>query len=180
MYPEGSSQMHASFLHLTLYKMYGQSNAICFFMFRLVGVCSIVCNNSSYEMLSDYMTFKIRHRHRFTNAGRDPTNSVFLIWSPGFFGKLLDKFSAFQDTRIFMMMVTKVSIYCKNPIVPYKRNTQGRTTATLQALLFETLNPMAVAYRGGRVWGAQPPPPREITKFWQSWAEFLVPWNKHP
>ena len=31
----------------------------------------------------------------------------------------------------------------------------------------------------GRVWGVQTPPP-EIPKFWQSWAEFPVPWKIHP
>jgi hypothetical protein len=31
MCPEGSSQMHVPLLHLTLYKLYGQSKAICFF-----------------------------------------------------------------------------------------------------------------------------------------------------
>jgi hypothetical protein len=36
-----------------------------------------------------------------------------------------------------------------------------------------------VEYRGGRVWGVQTPPP-EILKFWQSWAEFPVPWKIHP
>jgi hypothetical protein len=32
------------------------------------------------------------------------------------------------------------------------------------------------------VWGGggQPPPPPEITEFWQSWAEFPVPWKIHP
>jgi hypothetical protein len=36
----------------------------------------------------------------------------------------------------------------------------------------------SVTYRGG-VWGVQPPPPPEIPKFWQSWAEFPFPWKIH-
>jgi hypothetical protein len=37
----------------------------------------------------------------------------------------------------------------------------------------------SVAYLGGRgVWGGSNPP--EILKFWQSWAEFPVPWKIHP
>ena len=36
----------------------------------------------------------------------------------------------------------------------------------------------AVAYRGGGIWGVQTP--LEIPKFWQSWAEFPVPWKIHP
>jgi hypothetical protein len=53
------------------------------------------------------------------------------------FGKLLKKFSAFQDTRIFKMMVTTASSWPKKPIVPYKRNKQGRTKATLKVLLLQ-------------------------------------------
>ena len=36
----------------------------------------------------------------------------------------------------------------------------------------------SVAYRGGGGLGCSNPP--EIPKFWQSWAEFPVPWKIHP
>jgi hypothetical protein len=36
-----------------------------------------------------------------------------------------------------------------------------------------------VVYRRGWFGGVQPPPP-EIPKFWQSWAEFPIPWKIHP
>jgi hypothetical protein len=37
-----------------------------------------------------------------------------------------------------------------------------------------------VAYRGGRDSGVGVKTPSEIRKFWQSWAEFPVPWNILP
>jgi hypothetical protein len=53
------------------------------------------------------------------------------------FGKLLKKFSDFQDTRIFMMMIMTACSWPKKPVVPYKRYKQGLTKATLKALLLE-------------------------------------------
>ena len=64
-----------------------------------------------------------------------PGQLIFPYLIARIFGKLLKKFSAFQDTRIFKMMVTRVCSWPKKPIVPYKRNKQGRTRATPKALL---------------------------------------------
>jgi hypothetical protein len=45
-----------------------------FLIFCSIGVCSIICHNSSFEILSGRLTFKISRRHRFTNTESDPAN----------------------------------------------------------------------------------------------------------
>jgi len=107
-----------------------------FLIFCSVGVCSILCHNSSFGIFSDHLTFKVSRRHRFTNTGSDPTNSFFLIWSPGFLRSYSRSFLPFK-TRIFKMMVMRACSWPKKRIVPYKRNKLGNTKATLKTFLLK-------------------------------------------
>jgi hypothetical protein len=91
------------------------------------------------------------------------------------------KYWSAYDCTQYVLVQGLCLVALQGPAYSGRRGRAGLRVGNCRMNTCSNTQVLSVAYRRGRGFGRlNTPPPSEISKFWQSWAEFPVPWNIHP